>query len=62
MHLNESNGRSSRPFNHVTGFSQHAGGCGKPQRLSQATTNPADRQIADRPVVAAQGNGTTHDR
>jgi hypothetical protein len=42
-------------------FSQHAGGCGKPQRLSQATTNPADRQIADRPVVAAQGNGTTHD-
>ena len=36
--------------------------CGKPQRLSQATTNPADRQFTDRPVVAAQGNGTTHDR
>jgi hypothetical protein len=24
--------RSSQPFNHVTGFSQHAGGCRKPQR------------------------------
>ena len=33
----------------------------KPQRLSQATTNPADRQFTDRSVVGAQGNGTTHD-
>ena len=56
MHLNESNRRSSRPFNHVTDFSQHAGGWVKPQRLSQATTNPADRQFTDRRVVAAQAN------
>jgi hypothetical protein len=41
-------------------FSQHAGGCEKPQRLSQATTDPADRPFADRPVVAAEGNGITH--
>ena len=34
----------------------------KTTTLSQATTNPADRQFTDRPVVAAQGNGTTHDR